>query len=291
MTGTIVSHAERVTVDELGCTRRRRLSPRSALHAIACRHAWWVEIAVVLGFYFAYESTRALAGGGRSEAEANAHGLVAFERATHLDPELTLNHALAPVNWLSAMTGYYYLTLHFAVTIAVLTLLYLRRPHLYAQARTSLVLASAAALVSFWLLPVAPPRLAEPGIFDLVVQHNIFGAADAQRGRSPLENVYAAMPSLHVGWALWAAMVAQRSWSTRWRRLAWGYPVLTALVVLCTGNHYLADVLAGAATVVAADWLTRRVLSGSALRVVRRRAHAEHGEFRTIAGPRAAEVA
>jgi hypothetical protein len=163
------------------------------------------------------------------------------------------------VKWLSAAAGYYYLTLHFAVTIAVLALLYLRRPELYARARSSLMLASTGALLAFWLLPVAPPRLAERGIIDLVVRHNVFNAAEAQRGHSPLENVYAAMPSLHVGWAVWAAMIAQRSLVTRWRRLAWAYPVMTALVVLSTGNHYFLDVLAGAAVVLLADLVIRTV--------------------------------
>jgi hypothetical protein len=207
--------------------------------------------------------TRALAPGSKSDAEANAQHLLSFERFLKLDPELWLNHALAPVNGLAAFAGYYYLTLHFAVTVAALVLLYVRRPSLYAQARTSLVAASSTALLAFWLLPVAPPRLAEHGIVDLVVQHNTFGAADAQQGRSPLENVYAAMPSLHVGWALWVALMAQRAWPGRpfrLARLAWLYPLATALVVLSTGNHYLVDALAGAALVLAADVLTRRLV-------------------------------
>jgi hypothetical protein len=223
------------------------------------RHAWWTEIAVVLAFYLGYEATRALAGGTPAQAEANARHLLALERHAGVDPELLLNHALAPVNWLSAAAGYYYLTLHFAVTIAVLILLYLRRPQVYAWARTSLMLASSAALTAFWFLPVAPPRLAEPGIVDLVVRHNIFGAAEAQRGHSPLENVYAAMPSLHVGWALWVAIIANRCLESRWRRVAWGYPTATALVVLSTGNHYFFDVLAGAGIVLGADVLIRTV--------------------------------
>jgi hypothetical protein len=199
---------------------------------------------------------------------ANANDVVTFERSVHLDPELWLNHALAPVNWLGALAGYYYLTLHFAVTVAALALLYVRRPHLYAQARTSLVMASYSALAVFWFLPVAPPRLAENGIVDVVVQHNTFGAADAQRGGSSLENVYAAMPSLHVGWALWVAMVVHRSFAGRWRELAWLYPLATSLVVLSTGNHYLVDAIAGAAVVLAADALTRGLLpTGRAGRV------------------------
>jgi hypothetical protein len=242
----------------------RRATLRAAMAASLARpHAWWVEIAVVLGFYAAYESTRALAPATRAGATINADRLIAFEHAAHLDPELAINRALAPLPWLSALAGYYYLTLHFAVTVGVLIFLYLRRPSLYAWARSSIVLASYSALLVYWLVPVAPPRLAQPGVIDVVVEHNIFGAAAAQQGDSGFENVYAAMPSLHVGWAVWAAVVTSRTWVGPWHHLGWLYPVATALVVLSTGNHYLADALAGAAVVLAADHVSARLLRGN----------------------------
>lgn len=226
------------------------------------RHTWWVEIAVVLAFYLAYASTRALAPGTASDAAANAQHVLSVERWAHLHPEVWLNHLLAPFGWLAALAGYYYLTLHFLVTVLALVFVYLRRPDLYARMRTSLTLASVSALFAFWFLPVAPPRLAENGIDDVVVQHNTFGAANAQSGGSPLENVYAAMPSLHVGWALWVALVTVRSWpSSRWTALAWLYPFATTLVVISTGNHYLLDAVAGAALVLAADAVTGRWLA------------------------------
>ena len=198
---------------------------------------------------------------GRDASRAPGQRVLSVERWAHLHPEVWLNHLLAPVGWLAAWAGYYYLMLHFLVTVLALVFVYSRRPELYARMRTSLTLASVAALFAFWFLPVAPPRLAEHGIDDVVVQHNTFGAADAQSGASPLENVYAAMPSLHVGWALWVALVVVRSWpSSRWTGLAWLYPVATTLVVLSTGNHYLLDAVAGAAVVLAADVVTGRWL-------------------------------
>ena len=192
--------------------------------AMCRRRAWWVEAAVVLVFYLAYAATRAFAPGTRVDAESNAQHLIAFERTVHVNPEHLLNHALAQADWLSVAAGYYYLSLHFAVTVGVLVTLYLRRPQLYSHARTSLVLASYVALVAFWFIPVAPPRLAEPGISDPVVQHNVFGAAHAQRGDSSLENVYAAMPSLHVGWAVWVALVGVRALPRPWGRLCGRIP-------------------------------------------------------------------
>jgi hypothetical protein len=231
--------------------------------ALCRRRSVWAEVGLVVVFYLAYAATRALAPGTRVEAVSNARHLLAFERAIHIDPEWALNHALWRVNWLSTVAGYYYLTLHFAVTVGVLAAVYFRRPQLYPLARTSLVVASFSALFAFWFIPVAPPRLAEGGIVDAVVQHNVFGSADAQRGGSPLENIYAAMPSLHVGWALWVALVAVRTLPRPWSQVCAIYPVATAWVVLSTGNHYLLDAVAGAVTVLVADAVCRAVLPRS----------------------------
>jgi hypothetical protein len=57
------------------------------------------------------------------------------------------------------------------------------------------------------------------------------------------------MPSLHVGWAIWCgvliAMYAQRRWV---KVLGIAYPIVTTVVVMATGNHYLLDAIAGALT-------------------------------------------
>jgi hypothetical protein len=121
-----------------GAVGPRRRAAGTLTRAAVRRHAWWVEVGVVLTFYLLYAATRAMAPGTRSEAEANAGHVMALERATGLHPERLLNHAVAPVGWLSTVAGYYYLTLHFVVTVAVLGLVHVRRPHLYAWARTSL---------------------------------------------------------------------------------------------------------------------------------------------------------
>jgi hypothetical protein len=218
-----------------------------------------MEVGVVLAFYLGYEATRALAPAVPTQAQANADHVLSLERLVHATPERALNRDLAGQTWLSTAAGYYYLTLHFAVTAVVLTLLYLGRPTLYGRARSSLLVASCVALLAFWFLPVAPPRLAEQGIIDVVVRQDVYGMAHAQRGQSPMENVYAAMPSLHVGWALWAALAGRRAFRTPWRHLAWAYPAVTTLVVFCTGNHYLADAVAGAALVWGADLLVGRL--------------------------------
>ena len=64
------------------------------------------------------------------------------------------------------------------------------------------------------------------------------------------------MPSLHVAWAVWVALAVVVAWPrARMSALAWLYPVVSTLVVLGTGNHFLMDAVAGAALVAAAAWV------------------------------------
>src|SRR6266404_3390799 len=95
-----------------------------------------------------------------------------------------------------------YLTLHLAATAGVLLWLHRRRPEGFPFVRTALLLASGLALVGFLLYPTAPPRLAGVGIVDTVSG----GHVDLNRGLvSSLYNPYAALPSMHIGYALLVA--------------------------------------------------------------------------------------
>jgi hypothetical protein len=68
------------------------------------------------------------------------------------------------------------------------------------------------------------------------------------------------MPSLHVGWAVWVALVVHRfSGHRRLAAWAWAYPAVTTFVVVATANHYVVDALAGAAVVLVADVVVRHV--------------------------------
>jgi hypothetical protein len=97
------------------------------------------------------------------------------------------------------LLGAAYLTLHLSVTAALLLWLHQRRPDAYARIRTTLLLASAIALVVFVSFPTAPPRLAAIGLADTVSSRHI----DLNKGLiSSLYNPFAAVPSLHMGYAL-----------------------------------------------------------------------------------------
>jgi hypothetical protein len=64
-------------------------------------------------------------------------------------------------------------------------------------------------------------------------------------------NQFAAMPSLHFGWALIVAIGLGRL--TRRRSRLWmAHPLITLLAIVATGNHYWLDAAVAAVLVVAA---------------------------------------
>jgi hypothetical protein len=225
---------------------------------------WWAEGALILVLYAGYDITRGLFHSRLRIADHNAALIFHWEIDAHLDPEHFLNHALHQVPPLAVAASYFYVTLHFIVTPAVLVWLYRSHPERYRQARTWLVVATIAALVIFWRLPVTPPRLLpHSGIRDTLADVHRWGwwsgHTAAPHGLGSLVNEFAAMPSLHVGWALWSGwLIAHHARHPAWRVLGAAYPVLTTLVVMSTGNHYFADAIAGAALIVIAGAVTSR---------------------------------
>jgi hypothetical protein len=231
-------------------TDGRRLRPRAG-----------VELALLALLYVGYSAARLLADGDVARAVANAHDLLHLESLLHLDVERSANHLLTGVPGLALVASYWYSALHYLVTPAVLVWVYRRHALGYRRARNALVLATATGLAGFVLLPMAPPRML-PGYIDVLSStstHGWWGAdASAPKGLGGLTNELAAMPSLHVGWALWCAWVVFLC-SRRWwlRALAASYAAGTVLVVLGTANHYLLDAVAGAALIGAAVLVTR----------------------------------
>jgi PAP2 superfamily len=217
---------------------------------LSVRHSLAVEAASVLGLYGTYEATRGLVAGNRHVAIEHAHTVASLERKLHLFVEGNVQHAARAVPGLLTLLGDAYLTLHLSVTAGLLLWLHQRRPTVFARTRTTLLLASALALIGFLLFPTAPPRLAGLGIADAVSS----GHVDLNKGLvSSLYNPFAAVPSMHMGYALVVAVAIVRFGSTWVVRLAGAaYPLLILLVIVATGNHFLFDAVTGALVVVIA---------------------------------------
>lgn len=208
------------------------------------RLPWPAEVlSIALGYIF-YSFVRVLAPDRVGASYQHAWSLEAVEKQLGIFPELGLNAFLSRHELLQNVASYYYASLHFIVTPIVLVWLWKRRATFYAGLRSSLVLASLAALVIYATYPVAPPRFALPGTSDSVALNPVLWSSG--HGVKGLINELAAMPSLHVGWAFWCAAALVLVCRSRWRHLAWFYPIGTTLVVVATANHYVLDAVAGA---------------------------------------------
>ncbi len=210
------------------------------------------EVLIIAGLYLGYASARAMTPTRVGAADVHATQVVAFEREWHIGVEVAVNQNLSSHHDIAAGAAYYYSVLHFLVTPLVLVWLWRRRPEAYGWLRSALAIASATALLCYRFWPLAPPRLAVAGTHDTLAR--MLGAS---HGAASLVNQYAAMPSLHVGWAVWCAAAVIATGRGQARFLAVLYPMATTAVVIGTANHYVVDAVAGAALVLLALTVTR----------------------------------
>ena len=236
---------------------------------------WWQELAFIGVSYAVYGMIRNHFGNpepvdcGASRltefqelACGRARELLAFQRELHIDVELTLNRLAVAVDWFAIAANYFYALAHFVVTIGVLLWLYRRHPLQYRPLRTALYVCNVIALAGYWLYALAPPRfLPDEGYIDTVLAFGTWGSY-ASGDLSHASNQFAAMPSMHIGWALWSGLaiywLARRRW-VRWAGVC--YPVVTLVVIMATANHFILDA-AGGALALALGFAAQRALSG-----------------------------
>jgi hypothetical protein len=226
------------------------------------------ELVIIFVLVRVYDVVRSWGAVRAERARHNGSGVLAVERFAHLAWERPGNHWLAGHPGLELVAVYWYQFAHLSVTLAVLVWCYLRSPARYRPARNALVVVNAVGMTVFFLLPVAPPRLLPGQPFVDSVAAAGFGASHG--GPVPADQ-YAAMPSLHLGWAVWTAVLAYRLLRGRARLLVFGYPLVTAVVVVVTANHYVLDVLAGVATGALALWAVQAPLLRRPGQMMRRR--------------------
>lgn len=221
-----------------------------------------LELLVIRVGYSVYSHIRAAATGGVAAAEEHGRQIISVERALGLDIEHWVNHAVVNAKWAEAFFDFYYTSFHFVVPLAVLGVLYVRRPADYRWARSSLAFATVLALLGFWLYPLAPPRLM-PGMGFIDTVHGPQDLANPDYGAmTAVTNQYAAMPSLHFGWSLWCGLVVFILAPKLWMKLlGLLHPLFTVCAIVATANHWVLDAAGGAAVVGAGFGLTY-VLAG-----------------------------
>jgi hypothetical protein len=215
-----------------------RPSPRRRPHLIG-------ELVIVVLLVKVYDLIRSLAAVRAAPAERHGAEVLSIERVLQLDWELAANQWLTAHPHVALASVYWYQFCHISTTLAVLVWCYVAGPALYRSLRNALVITNVVGMTVFFLLPVMPPRLLPgSGYVDSVADA---GFGSNHGGPVPADQ-YAAMPSLHLAWAVWTAVVAASLLAgRRGRLLCYLYPLTTAVVVVATANHFVLDVVAGLA--------------------------------------------
>ncbi|WP_308166028.1 phosphatase PAP2 family protein [Actinomadura sp. NEAU-AAG7] len=215
----------------------------TAAFAIRVRPRLWSELLLLVVCYGAYQLVRNLVPVDPATAAHRAREILEVEYSLHLDVEYDVNRVFAGHGWLATAGNYFYATMHFAATVAVMVWLYVRRPARYAVYRTLLFATTLLGLLGFWLFPLAPPRML-PGFTDTVAVFGTWGFYGSGPTAS-VTNQFAAMPSMHTAWSLWCAAAVIGVVRRRWAWLALLYPALTIVVIVGTANHFLLDAAGG----------------------------------------------
>ena len=256
---------------------------------------WWKEIAFTAAVYLVYSVVRnqfGSAGGDPGPAFEHARQMIDLEEALRLYVEPTVQrwYLDLPGHGLIRAWNVYYGLAHFLVTFVALVWLFRRDPIRYPLWRNTLAFTTCVAVVGFAAYSLMPPRLLDdPGEFGGCKLYAPAAAASAapgaleadgcdrygyvdtvakyggwvsfgDEGMKDVSNQYAAMPSMHIGWSVWSALVLVPLLRRRWAKvLAAMHPLLTLVCIGVTANHYWIDGVGGLVCLAVGFGLARAV--------------------------------
>jgi len=240
-------------------------------------HRGLVQIVALLWVYALYDEVRTHVTGTASVAAQHARALFGLEQAVGLNLERGIQSAVLHLPWLVAACNVAYNSLHLVIPPIVLIVLYRRAPARFRHWRNVFIIMLGLAVLCFWLYPLMPPRLVM-GAGHLLDTSRVYfsltktplakvvgSTSSAGPAVTGPTNPYAAMPSLHVGWAIWATVALWPLLRRRWAKATLVlYPVLMALAVLVTANHWVLDVAGGAILVWVSHRAARALEAGQA---------------------------
>jgi hypothetical protein len=223
------------------------------------------QVSLFVGAYILYGLVRAVAyGSGQAPGYkpfGDAMKIIDLERVLHVFAEPSIQAWAINKHWLMDFADWTYLYSHYVITGSVLIFIYLRRNDSFYFIRNMFLLAMGIALVGYAVFPTAPPRLMpEWGFTDAIQQ---FTGITVEHGASnAFLNAYAAVPSMHVCFAVMTGWPMVRFVKHWWAKAAWSiYPLWITFVVVATGNHYFTDVFLGAITAGVSALLAKQLLA------------------------------
>ena len=220
------------------------------------RRGWRVaasELGITAGFMVAYFLLRGIRPPDVDGSVARSLQLIRFEQSIGLFREVHwqgfwLNHG-----WAMSVANFVYAWLHYPVMAAIGAWLVFKDPARFRFVRNVMFVSATVGVLTYWVLPAAPPRLMESYGYDFGFVDTVHGATSDvhyfQPG--PFVNDLAALPSFHFGWILLSSMAI---WYNTTDRLVRGGAVAMSVVmwwaVTVTGNHYFFDMVMGGLVVV-----------------------------------------
>jgi len=229
-------------------------------------HGWLDAMRQVTLFtlaYFAYRLVRGFAEGDANAAFAHARDLISLERGLHVFVEPSIQAWASGSHVVIVVASWLYVNAQGSITIAALLYLYMRHNSSFYFVRNMFMIAMALALAGYLVFPTAPPRfMPEWGFVDTVAKSTFVNVSHTSSSMTALFNPYAAVPSMHVAFALMIGWPLARLVRRRPVKLLWIlYPFLMTFVIVVTANHFIVDALLGAITAgvsaYAASWLAR----------------------------------
>ena len=213
------------------------------------RLRFWRELALVVVFDLVYEWTSDFAGESRNLAYHHALDQIRIERAVGLFQERTIQQWALHSKLLIELGDLFYATVHFILPVVALLWVFRVDQDRYLRWRDTLAWTTGIALACFAVFPLMPPRMlpAHYGIVDTMVKIGGLGSWDTVLLKDA-GNQFAAMPSLHISWALWAVLALLPTVKRPWLKvLLLLDPLATVGSILITGNHYVLDIFGGVA--------------------------------------------
>jgi hypothetical protein len=216
----------------------RRMLPNGALDLVR-------QIVLFCGAYWLYRLARGLVYDQTIAAFDHARDVVHLERGMHIYVEQSVQSWAIGTHFLDDFASWMYLNSHFVITTCTLAFIYLFRNEHFYFVRNMFMVAMGLALVGYVAFPTAPPRMfPELGFVDSVADFT--GVSESSV--NALFNPFAAVPSMHVCFALMLSIPMIRMARHTWAKALWTVyaPVIT-FVVIATGNHWAFDAITGAA--------------------------------------------
>jgi hypothetical protein len=220
----------------------------------------------VLLFAVAYYGYRIARGAvddptGATVAFRNARELIHVEQTLGIFVEPSVQAWAAARPAIIDFASWVYINAQVTVTVGALVYLYLAHNRSFYFVRNMFAVAMGLAILGYVILPTAPPRFfPEWGFFDSV--SDMVGVSHDSVAVNALVNPYAAVPSMHVAFALMIAVPIARLAKHRVTRVVWWlYPLVVTFVIVATANHFFIDAFLGAGTAAlgawAAAWMAR----------------------------------